>query len=119
MQPIVPLESAAEPEPMIVKGPPVALPPSGEEQLEKLKSAGLVREEGSGDAPAWTAPAQTLRIVERDGKESVFEFGSDAGYLSVEWTNRETLTPWVPVRETSRFGIASIASLELIELKEA
>ena len=72
-----------------MKAPPPKLPPSGEQLLAQLESAGLVREEGTGDPPPWTAPPQKLTIIERDGKTSVFDFGSDAAYLSLTLEEEE------------------------------
>ena len=114
MAPVVGKPAPVVEPPPPMKAPPPKLPESDEAALERLRSAGMVKEEGQGDPPPWTAPAQTLRIVERDGKTSTFEFGTDGGYLSVEWISREV--PWIAEREVSRFGVASIASLELVEL---
>lgn len=118
MAPIV-VERPVEIEPAKMKVPPPALPESDAAALERLRSAGLVREEGTGDPPPFVVPTQRLTITERDGRATEIELVPDYGaaYLMIEYPTPRRDEPWVMEQNAARVGIASIKSLVLVDVE--
>jgi hypothetical protein len=111
-----PLPVVEPPPPRRVPGP--ALPESGAATLERLRARGAVREEGQPDPPARVVLPKRLTITQIDGRvETIIIDPWLGGYLAVERQEPVPNEPWRTEQVVGRYGLLSIASIELVDIE--
>ena len=119
MKPPVPVEELlrVEPEPRVIAAPPPEIPETGEQQLERLGDS--VRHEGDpvADVQKPAALAKRLTLTQTDGRvETIVVDVGRSGYLVVERDEPIEGQPWLREQIAGRYGIFSLASVELVDV---